>query len=179
MKSKLVLLLSMVFVAAVIPCVGQDVRVMVNNLDLAELRYLQVEERGAEYILKMEISVENKNEYNLKLQDAKFTVSFDQAGWGDIKLGNATVVSQEIPKATSSQMTLEMVAGAKNDETVRRLFKIFNMANSHAVNPLKMYLKGDSEVGLGLQRGYVFEPGRRFQVELTYNPAVNRSFIMR
>jgi hypothetical protein len=119
----------------------------------------------------------------LRIRNGEFDVSFDRGTLPPLVLGKTIVADQIVPakkgdQAGAAAMELTIFLGPRSEETMDRLLTVYNIIGDPISN-LKMVVKGKAEVGLQLPRGWVFEPGRKFEVELVFTPAVQREILLK
>ncbi len=172
-----------VMVALLTPAaMAQNLQEIVNNVDIPYVNKLQVIREPTGYFMRVTVTLQNKNEFKLKFRDAKFKVRFEGAGAG-VRAGTTEVDSQEVRGRVGDmpgkdEMVLNVYAGPNNSETLGRLLAIVNIIGNPDVKP-RMYVEGTSELGLELTRGWVFEEGKRFDVQLRFEPQFQRDVFLK
>ena len=94
----------------------------------------------------------------------------------DIPLGKAATLDLEVPANTTTDVTLMVEAGDKGQETLKRLFAVFNTVSNPAIVPT-VFLAGTSDVGFRDRRGWVYE--NKFEIDFMFRPEVKRRFLMK
>ncbi len=67
-------------------------------------------------------------------------------------------------------------AGDKSQETLKRLFAVFNAVSNPAIVPT-VFLTGTSDVGFRDRRGWIYE--NEFEIDFMFRPEVKRRFLMK
>ena len=81
-------------------------------------------------------------------------------------------------KAGSVVHRFVVYAGPNTESTFLRLMRIMNLIGDPN-SRFKMLVNGTSEMGLKLPRGWVFEPGRKFEVDFEFTPAYERKVLFK
>jgi hypothetical protein len=177
------LLISMA-VAAVEICMAQaDVQKTLGNLDISAIKNMQMVKGSDGYFLKLTVILTNQNAEALRLRNGDFELTFDRAKGGLLDLGKTSVADTIVPGKKSAgpgtaDMLLDVAVGPKNEQTVDRLTEMFNLIGDPVAN-LRMVVKGRSEVGLQLPRGWFFEQGKKLEVELVWTPEIKREIVLK
>ena len=166
-------------------CLAQiDTQKTLSNLDITAIQKMQVEKTVTGYTLRVITILSNENAESLRLRNGEFEVSFDRGPkLTPIVLGRTAVASQDFPgkkgdKDGTGAMELVVAVGPKNDETLDRILAMYNIVGDPDSN-LKMVVKGKAEIGLQLPRGWVFEQGRKVELELNFSPQVQRIILLK
>ncbi len=177
----LVMLLS---VLAVGTCMAQaEVQETLGNLDISAIKSMQMTKGLDTYQLKVTVIMTNQNPEALRLRNGNFELTFDRAKDGMLNLGPTSIADKIIPGKNISgpgttEMVLNVTVGPKNEQTVDRMVEMFNLIGNPA-SSLKMVVKGKSEVGLQLPRGWFFEEGKKLEVELVWTPEIQRVILLK
>ena len=94
----------------------------------------------------------------------------------EIPLGKAETLDLEVPANTTTDLTLMVEAGDKGQETLKRLFAVFNAVSNPAIVPT-VFLAGTSDVGFRDRRGWIYE--NEFEIDFMFRPEVKRRFLMK
>jgi hypothetical protein len=166
-------------------CLAQiDTQKTLGNLDISAIQKMQVEKTATGFTLRVITILSNENAESLRIRNGEFEVSFDRGPkLAPIVLGRTTVGSQDFPGKKGNQggtgtMILVIEVGPRNDETLDRILAMYNIIGDPD-STLKMVVKGKAEVGLELPRGWVFEQGRRVELELNFSPQVQRIILLK
>lgn len=174
--------------AAVLPVRAQLDTSKLGRIDVASIQNPRVESSDAGYVLKLEVMLRNGNPEAIKLRNAVFMVSIDsQKGTvlSHLNIGTARICELVVPGILNQNdvrgvaaVEIKIEAGPKNETTSTRLFEILNLlADSDGAKSIT--LQGTSEIGLQLPRGWAFEVGKRYEVDLGYEPKVSRSLALK
>jgi hypothetical protein len=163
--------------------------VSINKMVISKV----VEAGNVVYKLNVDLTLQNGNVEAVKLRNGKFqtqaiaqvpkeskegkeakeyeTVTLD-IGEGDLaELVLPGTGDKKAPRTTEAQISVTV--GPMGDTTVEKMIKLWNVVG----NPeslVSLGLKGTSEVGYELPRGWVIEPGRRYEVDLKFEPKLQR-----
>jgi hypothetical protein len=156
-----------------------------GNIDMVSINKMQVTETENAYVLEVEITFQNKNPDAVKLRNGVFQTLIETKEKGQdakIDIGNTTMDEVEVPgaanKKTPGTVTKQtrVMLGPKNDATVAKLLRLWNVMGNPAA-PMVMVLKGTAEVGVKLPKGWVFEQGNTYEMELRFLPTVQRKVL--
>lgn len=169
---------------AVGTCMAQgDVPKMVGNLDVYGIKKMAITSGPSGYSMMLQSTFTNANAEALKLRNGDFEVVFDRPKGGTILLGQTRIAEQIVPGKAADRPgqadgTLNVAVGPNSQATVDKLIEVINIISDPAA-PLRISIRGKAEVGLQLPRGWVFEQGRRFEVDLVFTPALQREFLLK
>ena len=166
-------------------CLAQiDIQKTLANLDIVAVKKMQVEKSAQGYTLRLITILSNTNAESLRLRNGEFELSFDRGpNLTPIVLGRTTVASQDFPGKKGDQggtgsMELVVTVGPRNEETLDRVLAMYNIVGDPAAL-LQIIVKGRAEVGLQLPRGWVFEQGKKVELELNFTPQVQREVVLK
>jgi hypothetical protein len=185
MKSYRLISFVMFFALSTGICLAQiDTQKTLGNLDITAIQKMQVEKSGTGFTLRVVTILSNDNAESLRLRNGEFEVSFDRGPkLPPIVIGRTALTSQDFPGKKGDQggtgaMELVVAVGPNNPETLDRILAMYNIVGDPESN-LKMVVKGRAEVGLQLPRGWVFEQGRKVELELNFSPQVQRIILLK
>ena len=72
--------------------------------------------------------------------------------------------------------TAHVDLGLVSDPTNAKLVQLFN-AVSDPTNSVSLLLHGTSELGLKLPNGWIYEGNKRYEVDLTFVPTIQRNVL--
>jgi hypothetical protein len=169
-------------------CLAQiDTQKIISSVDVAAIKKIQVEKGLQGYAMRVTIVLSNENAEALRFRNAEFELSFERGKnekgvqLPPIVLGRASVADQTIlgkKDGGASAMELDVLVGPKTEETIDRLTAVYNIIGD-PIAMVKMIVKGKAEVGLQLPKGWIFEQGRRLELELIFTPQVQREILMK
>ena len=73
--------------------------------------------------------------------------------------------------------TAHVELGPVGDPTNVKLLQLFN-AMSDPTNKVSLLLQGSSALGVQLPHGWMFEQNKRFEVDLSFVPSIQRSVLL-
>jgi hypothetical protein len=165
-------------------CMAQtEIPKIVGNLDVYGIKKIQIKSGPNGYIMTLLATFTNANAEALRLRNGEFDVHFIGPKEKPIILGQTKVVDAIIPAQASQRpgqkdVVLDVMVGPHSQATVDKLFEIINMIGDPAVS-LRIDIKGKSEVGMQMPRGWVYEQGKKFEVDMSFVPAVQREFVLK
>jgi len=155
----------------------KEVRDATDNLDITAIKMLQVGKSDGvgTYPATIHILVDNKNEHGIRLINGNFDIEFhdDRPNGDHLSIGKAPIKLEEI-NGNETKFVILSVPKISIEKIVRMINIIGNPENK-----LRMTLNGDSEVGLQVGRGWATEKGRKYTVELNWQPQVQREVLMK
>jgi len=159
-------------------CTAQtEVPKIAGNLDIMNIKSMQIF-TNAGYVLILKATFTNKNPEALRLRNGEFDVTFDKPDGGKIDVGPTKIVDQTVPGNGSALVTLSVAVGPQSPETFNKLIQVVNIVGNPANTP-HIGIQGRSEVGMQLPRGWVYEQGRKFEVDLSFTPAIQREVLFK
>ena len=158
-----------------LPVFGQGMADTVSNIEITALRSLQIAQSNDLYYIQVIVELRNRNPYSIRLRNAELNLRIKRY-LEEIPLGKAASVDLEMPGNTTTDLTLMVEAGDKSQETLKRLFAVFNAVSNPAVVPT-VFLAGTSDVGFRDRRGWVYE--NKFEIDFMFRPEVKRRFLMK
>lgn len=170
-----------------------------SNVNLAAIKKVQVVDTNDTYYVDLELKFTNKNPDPFKLRRAELSLKLESVEKpketkGKVKeeaeepqpisipIGNAQVSCLEIPGASANtagttNQTIRVCVGRKCDATSSTVMRLMNvLADPDA--PRTLALEGSAEVGIKLPRGWLFEAGKRYEVDLRFVPTIQPEFAM-
>lgn len=165
-------------------CMAQtDIAKMMGNLDVYGIKKLQVMSNPNDYSMSLVATVTNANSEALRLRSGECEVIFDKKKGGALLLGRTRIIDQILPgkagdQAGQADMSLLISVGPQSPSTVDKLFEVVNIIGDPDAN-LRITIRGKAEVGMQLPRGWVYEQGKKLEVELVFTPAIQREFILK
>ena len=158
-----------------LPVFGQGMAETVSNIEITALRSLQIAQSNDLYYIQVTVELRNQNPYSIRLRKADLNLRIKRY-LEEIPLGKAATLDLEIPGKTTTDLTLMVEAGDKSQETLKRLFAVFNAVSNPAVVPT-VFLAGISDVGFRDRRGWIYE--NEFEIDFMFRPEVKRRFLMK
>jgi len=183
MRTNRSILLVLFVLLAAGACLAQgEYQKALGNLTISAIKKMQVMRDPTACRMEVVAIVSNENAESMKLRNGSFEVSFHRPG-GSITLGTAQIREQEVygknaPQQGTTVMNLNVYVGPNNDESVNRLIAVFNIVGNPDAR-LEMIVKGLSEVGLQLPKGWVFARDLKAEVELRFTPAIQREILLK
>lgn len=97
-----------------------------------------------------------------------------------VELGSAQIDDFELPGSngdkvpgTANQVVTVYLGPTQDEETTAKALRILNSLGS-PVNTITFRLQGISEIGLKVSHGWVFERGKRYELDLRFTPTIQR-----
>jgi hypothetical protein len=146
---------------------------------------MQVTEVDDTYLVEVELTFQNKNPDAVKLRNATFESVVESKEKGRetcIDIGSGLVDELEIPGASNKRTpgskvkSVTIKVGPKNSETTAKVIRLWNVLGNPAAS-MTMVLKGKAEIGVHLPKGWIFEQGKSYEVELRFVPTVQRKVL--
>jgi len=160
-----------------------DYQNAINNLDITAIKSLHIESMsGGNYLATFHILVDNKNKDGIRLINGKFEIEFhdDRSGGDHLNIGEAKFAG------ATKDFDFEILGNTLNKDVTLTvgnipINKIITMINiiGDPGNNLRMTIKGDSEVALQVNRGWVTEKGKKYGVELNWKPQTQRVVLLK
>ena len=168
-----------------------------SNVNLAAVKKVQIVDTNDTYYVDLELKFTNKNADPFKLRHGQFALTLESVEKPKetkdkkeaeepkpftVPVGEGQVSSLEIPGASANgagttNQTLRVCVGRKCDATSATVMRLMNvLADPDA--PRTLALEGSAEVGIKLPRGWLFEAGKRYEVDLRFVPAIQPEFAM-
>jgi hypothetical protein len=99
-----------------------------------------------------------------------------------IQLGKTTMGEVEIPGGIKKQpgaatAVSRVVLGPSKDMSTMQLLVRLSSILGNPDTKMTMLLKGTAELGVKLANGWVFEQGKKYEVDLRFNPSVQRKVL--
>ena len=160
-----------------------DYQTAINNLDITATKSLHLESlSGGNYLATFHILMDNKNKDGIRLikSDLEIELHDDRGGGDHLNIGKAEFADRkpdfdlEISGTTLNNDVTLTVANIPADKIIRMINIIGDPDNR-----LRMTIKGDSEVALQVNRGWVTEKGKQYGVELNWHPQTQREVFMK
>ena len=177
------LVAAFILVTAAVSMAQADVQQTVSNLDISAIKKMQIRWDARGYTMDVQVNLTNANAGALRLRNGEFEVTMEGSKKGPIDLGSTSLKDQIVRGKVGEQpgnelMALSVFMGPPGQATVDKLIDVFNLFGDPVLN-LKMVIRGKSEVGLQLPKGWVYEQGKKYEVELTFTPAFQREFVLK
>jgi hypothetical protein len=170
------------------PVTDQASAAKLAKVRLISINKLQVEAEAGVYTLRLSITFQNNNARALKLRHGSFQTQAvaerqldaqSEREVATLDIGEGVLAELTLPGtrdrktkgATTAELTVTL--GPKDDATVERMVSLWNLVGN-AENQITLVCKGTVELGHELSKGWVFEPGRIFEVQLRFEPKVQR-----
>jgi hypothetical protein len=99
-----------------------------------------------------------------------------------IELGTTTMAEVEIPGGTNKKpgeasAVSRVVIGPSGDMSTMKLLVRLSSVLGDPTTKMSMLLQGSAELGVKLPNGWVFEKGKKYEVDLRFHPAVERKVL--
>jgi hypothetical protein len=165
---------------------AQDVTAKLGNVNAVSLDKMVLTNNGAAYIVTVGITFQNNNAESIKFRNANLEVSLKSErpdGTNEVvDLGPAQMDEIVLPGGSAKapgtvSASANIVLGSTNEATNVKLVKLFNAVGDPG-NKMTLMLNGFSELGLQLSHGWVYEVGKRFEVELSFTPTIQRTVLL-
>jgi hypothetical protein len=165
---------------------AQDLPTKLGSVSIVSLDRMALTNTGSAYLLAVDITFQNLNSESLKFRAADLEVilkSIHADGTTNlVDLGLSHLSEVVIPGGSAAHpgtvsATANVVLGPTNEATNVKLVQLFNAVGDPA-NNTAMLLNGSSELGLKLPNGWLFEQGKRLEVELTFSPTLQRKVLL-
>ena len=152
-----------------------------GRIELASVQRPEVVTAGGKYLLRIDVTFRNRNVESLKLRNATFRLAACPGqseaaarldvgkGWVSELILPGTGAKPGASGVAAVQLTIEV--GPKTEETSDRLFELLNLLAKPDAAAL-VNLRCTSEVGLELPRGWAYEVGKIYEVEMGLEPQV-------
>ncbi len=156
---------------------AQNITEMTAKLEMNAIRSLFIREDPvpSRYFLDVKAEINNGNAEAIRLQKGQFDVTIQEPGGTPIQLGTTGFTQQDLNNGGNS-ISFVVDMGPANAATVSKMIYLFNLVGAQ---DLHMVIRGTAEVGLKLPRGWFYEPGRRFGVELHFRPEMRREVLLK
>lgn len=167
---------------AITPALGAADTETMGKIDMVSLNKVQVIETENAYLLEVDITFQNKNQDAVKLRNGAFRGAIEskqQKQEVKIDIGDATIDELEIPGASNRKSAgtavkgLTIMLGPKDQESTAKMVRLWNVLGDPSA-PMTLILKGTAEVGVKLPKGWIFEQGKSYELELRFVPTVQR-----
>jgi hypothetical protein len=171
---------------------------MLSKVDVLAIKKAQVVETTNSYFIDLDLLLQNKNTDAVKLRNGDFATTLEtvekpkevkgkakeeQEDPKEIRIpvGRAAVDEIEMPgsatNAGKTNKTVRVLVGDKTDDTRHTVLQLMNVLGDPTA-PMTLALQGAAEVGLKLPRGWVFEHGKSYEVDLRFVPAFAREALL-
>ena len=160
-----------------------DYQNAINNLDITAIKSLQIgRPSGGNYPATFHILVDNKNKDGVRLIKGKFDIEFhdDRSGGDHLNIGEAKFsgATQDYDFEILGNTLNKNVTLTVSNIPVDKIIRMINIIGDPN-NKLRMTIKGDSEAGLQVARGWVTEKGKKYGIELNWHPQTQREVLMK
>mgnify|MGYP000995745499 CR=1 FL=1 len=157
----------------------------VNALDVKAIKSMQLQEKSGKYIAEVGVIFVNKSDKESKMRKATFDVAF-KSGDVSIPFGKANLDELVLPAgekaedgtvtSAEKEVTLTVTVGPKDSETFSRLVGLFNIIGNPE-SELTMQLNGQGELGMKVDKGWVYQ--QNMAVELEFVPTIAREVLFK
>jgi hypothetical protein len=156
---------------------AQNITEMTAKLRMTAIRsmFIREEQLPSRYLLDVRAEINNDNAEAIRLQKGQFDVTIQEAGGNPVQLGTTGFTQQDLANGGNS-VSFVVDMGPTTSTTVSKMIYLFNLVGSQE---LRMVIRGTAEVGLKLPNGWFYEPGRRFGVELHFQPEMRREVLLK
>ena len=154
-----------------------EITTATNNLNIEAIKKLHIAGQGKGYQVSVTVLVTNKNPIGLRLRNGLFDIVF-YSDTDDVNIGKTQIGGDDVPKdllGNGKETTMDLVV---NNVPVEKIIRMINIVGD-PISTRKITLKGKSEIGLQIDRGWGLEPGRYFEVELSWEPDIQRNVLMK
>lgn len=170
-------------------CMAQvDVPKTLGNVDVYGIKKFEIkstvdEHNERDFTLYLAATTTNANPESLKLRNGEFEVIFQGQDGRPLLLGRTKVAEHVMSGKTGNQagrdeMGMNVRLGPRDQETVQKILEIINIiGNPDAV--VRILIRGKAEVGMKLPRGWVYEQGKKFEIELVFTPEKQRDWVLK
>jgi hypothetical protein len=165
---------------------AQDLTAKLGNVSIVSVDRMSLTNNGTAYLVAVDITLQNLNPEPLKFRNADLDVTLksvrpdgtnEQVDLGLSHLDEVVLPSGSTNKPGTVSATANILMGPTNDATNVKLVQLFN-AVADPSNKVTLILNGSSALGLKLPNGWVSEQGKRFEVELTFKPTLQRNVLL-
>ena len=153
-----------------------------SKIDIAAINSMKLRTDGMAFFMDVDLLLKNDGDKDIKLKDINFEVKFKGKD-GVVNFGTAPVDELIIPgKAVGAPnpgtltTTLQVKIGPKGEKTLERMVKLFNIVADPA-SPLIMLLEGAGEVGLKVEKGWIYQKG--IKADLEFSPTIQREVLFK
>lgn len=164
----------------------------IGKMEIVSINKMIIETVGDEYFLHVGLTFQNRNPEAVKLRKGVFQTRALGKRWGQtakeaevrtLEIGKGVLEELELPgtanKTAKGLTTAEVVIdlGPKTEATVEKMISLWNLVGN-AEEQLGLLFVGSAEIGQELANGWVFEQGKKIEVELTFEPKVQRRVLL-
>jgi hypothetical protein len=165
-------------------CLAQvDMPKTLGNLDVYGIKEFKITSNARDYSMDLIATTTNANSEALKLRKGQFDVIFEGQDGRPLLLGGTSVEEHIMPgkagkEPGQSDLSMTIGLGPQSQATVQKILQIINIIGNPGAN-LKISIRGKSEVGMQLPRGWVYEQGKRMEIELVFTPSMQREWVLK
>ena len=165
---------------------AQDLTAKLGNVSIVSVDRMSLTNTGSAYQLAVDITFRNNNSEPIRFRNADLEVTLNTLPPGGtnevLDLGLSHLDEVVLPGLTENHAgtitsTATIPLGSVDEATHAKLVKLFN-SMSDPGNKVSLLLSGSSALDLKLPNGFVGEVGRRFEVDLTFNPSLQRKVLL-
>jgi hypothetical protein len=168
---------------------AQDLTSKLANVSIVSVDRMSLTNTGPAYALAVDITFQNLNAESFKFRSADLAATLRsehpegtnivtvQVGLGNSHLNDLVLPAGSAAHPGTVMATAYVELGPTGDPTNAKLLQLFN-AVSDPTNSVSLLLHGSSELGLKLPHGWMFEQGKRFEVDLSFMPTIQRSVLL-
>lgn len=164
---------------------------MVDKVSIVSVDKMTIQTNDDQYQLRVGLTFQNENPTACKLRKGSFrTVAIGKhlasdsksAVTNNLEIGQGEINDLVLPgsdgKDNKGITTAELIVdlGHQDADTMARIISLWNLVGN-TDNQVSLFLDGTAEVGAQLKNGYVFPLGAPYEVELTFQPKLQRSVL--
>jgi hypothetical protein len=154
-----------------------------GNLDAYGIKMFRINSNARDFTMDLVVTTTNANAEAIKLRTGDFDVIFQGQAGRPILLGKTSVSEHIMPGKTGNQpgqsdLAMTVQIGPQNPANFQKILDAVNVIGNPK-SDLIIIIRGKAEVGMKLPRGWVYEQGKRFEVELEWTPALQREWVLK
>jgi hypothetical protein len=165
---------------------AQDLPAKLGNVSIVSLDRMSLTNNGSDYLVAVDITFQNLNAEPLRFRNADLDVTLQTVrpnGTNElVNLGLSHIGAVALPSGSTNapgtvSTTANIMVGPASDATNMKLVQLFNAVGDPG-NKVSLLLKGASALDLKLPNGWVGETDKRFEVDLTFKPTLQRNVLL-
>jgi hypothetical protein len=165
---------------------AQDLPTKLGNVSIVSVDRMSLTNNGTDYLVAVDVTFQNLNAEPLRFRNADLDVTL-MSGRPDgtheqVDLGLSHLAEVVLPIGSTNApgtvtATANIAMGPTNEVTTAKLLQLFNAVGNPG-NQVSLLLKGSSGLDLKLPNGWYTEQGKRFEVDLTFKPTLQRNVLL-
>ncbi len=168
------------------PAAAQDLPTKLGNVSLVSVDRMSLTNNGTDYQVAVDITFQNLNAEPLRFRNADLDISLKTIrpdGTSEtVDLGPSHLAEVAVPSGSTNApgsviATANILMGPTTEATGVRLVQLFNALGDPG-NKVSLLLKGASALDLKLPNGWLGEENKRFEVDLTFKPTLQRNVLL-